>query len=61
MVKELLQDEAEPLPIAEEIDALLNKPGYAAAMREDFAAMRVKLGSGGALGRVARLAMEMIK
>ncbi len=61
MVKELLQDEAEPLPIANEIDALLNNPGYAAAMREDFAAMRVKLGSGGALGRVARLAMEMMK
>lgn len=61
MVKELLQDEAEPLPIADEIDALLNNPGYAAGMREDFAAMRVKLGSGGALGRVARLAMEMMK
>ncbi|QWV95757.1 lipid-A-disaccharide synthase [Geomonas oryzisoli] len=61
MVQELLQHEAEPAPIADEIDALLNRPGYAAQMREDFAAMRVKLGNGGALGRVARLALEMMK
>jgi len=61
MVKELIQHEAEPVPIANEIDTLLNDSGYSAQMREDFAAMRVKLGSGGALGRVARLAMEMMK
>jgi len=61
MVKELIQHEAEPVPIADEIDALLNNTSYAAQMREGFAAMRVKLGNGGALGRVARLAMEMMK
>jgi len=60
MVKELIQHEAEPLPIANEVDALLNDTKYAAQMKEDFAAMRVKLGNGGALRRVARLAMEMI-
>lgn len=60
MVKELIQHEAEPLPIADEIDALLNDTNYAAQMREDFAAMRVKLGNGGALERVGRLAVEMI-
>jgi len=61
LVKELIQHEAEPVPIADEIDALLNNRDYAAQMREGFAAMRVKLGNGGALGRVARLAMEMMK
>ena len=61
MVKELIQHEAEPLAIADEIDALLNDSSYAAGMREEFAAMRVKLGSGGALGRVGRLAVEMMK
>lgn len=61
MVKELIQHEAEPVAIADEVDALLNETSYAAQMREDFQAMRVKLGSGGALGRVGRLAVEMIK
>lgn len=61
MVKEPIQNEAEPLPIADEIDALLNDGGYASRMREDFEAMRVKLGNGGALGRVGRLAAEMMK
>jgi len=61
MVKELIQHEAEPVPIADEVDALLNDTAYAAGMREGFAAMRVKLGNGGALGRVARLAVEMMR
>ncbi|WP_026841534.1 lipid-A-disaccharide synthase [Citrifermentans bremense] len=60
MVRELVQHEAEPVAIADEVDALLNDAAYATEMREGFAAMRVKLGSGGALGRVARLAMEMM-
>lgn len=60
MVKELIQHEAEPLLIADEVDALLNDTAYAARMREDYAAMRVKLGNGGALSRVARLALEMM-
>jgi len=61
LVKELIQHEAEPVPIADEIDALLNDSGYASRMRDGFAEVRVKLGSGGALGRVARLAMEMTR
>lgn len=61
LVKELIQHEAEPTAIADEIDAILNEPGYAERMREGFAEVKVKLGSGGALGRVARLAMEMME
>ncbi|HJV65032.1 MAG TPA: lipid-A-disaccharide synthase [Geomonas sp.] len=60
VVKELIQHEAEPATIADEIDDILNEPGYAARMKEELAMVRVKLGSGGALGRVARLAMEMM-
>jgi lipid-A-disaccharide synthase len=60
VVKELIQHEAEPSAIADEIDDILNEPGYGARMKEELATVRVKLGSGGALGRVARLAMEMM-
>lgn len=60
LVKELIQHEAEPVAIAAEIDAILNDPRHAQQMREGFAAVREKLGNGGALGRVARLALEMM-
>jgi lipid-A-disaccharide synthase len=60
VVKELIQHEAEPLQIVAEIDAILNRPGYADGIREGFQTVRVKLGSGGALGRLARVAMEMM-
>jgi lipid-A-disaccharide synthase len=60
LIKELIQHEAEPGAIADEIDAILNRPGYAQEIREGFATVKVKLGSGGALGRVARVAMEMM-
>jgi len=60
LIKELIQHEAEPVPIADEIDAILNDPRHAAEIRAGFEMVRVKLGNGGALGRVARLAMEMI-
>ena len=61
LIKELIQHEAEPVAIAAEIDAILNDAGYAAQIRAGFATVREKLGSGGALGRVARLASEMMQ
>jgi lipid-A-disaccharide synthase len=60
LIKELIQHEAEPVAIADEIDAILNDAGHAAEIREGFATVRVKLGNGGALGRVACLALEMM-
>lgn len=60
VVKELIQDDAEPGKIAAEITAILTDPVYAAAIRAKLATIEAKLGSGGALGRVARLALAMI-
>ena len=60
VVRELIQHEAEPAVIADEIDRLLNDSEYAAGMRRDLAEVRVKLGSGGALGRLALVARDMI-
>jgi lipid-A-disaccharide synthase len=60
VVKELIQHEAEPPQIVAEIEAILDGPAYAAEMRQGFAMVREKLGSGGALGRLARVAMEMM-
>ena len=60
LIRELIQHEAEPVPIADEIDAILNDAAYAEEMRAGLAGVRVKLGSGGALGRLAALARQMI-
>jgi lipid-A-disaccharide synthase len=59
LIKELIQHEAEPAAIAQEIETILTDSVYRQQMRDGLASVRVKLGSGGALGRVARLAMEM--
>jgi lipid-A-disaccharide synthase len=60
LIKELIQHEANPGAIADEIDALLNDQAYAGAVRAGLAGVREKLGSGGALVRLARLAKQMI-
>ena len=60
LIKELIQHEAHPVAIADEIDALLNDQAYAGEVRAGLAGVREKLGSGGALGRLARLAKQMI-
>ena len=58
--RELIQHEVTGQAIAQEIEALLGNQEYAQWMREEFARVRVKLGSGGALGRLAALAAEMM-
>ncbi|HBG06926.1 MAG: lipid-A-disaccharide synthase [Geobacteraceae bacterium GWC2_58_44] len=60
VAKELIQHEVTPEAIAREIGALLTDGRYAESMREEFARVRVKLGSGGALGRLAGVASNMM-
>ena len=60
VVKELIQHEVTAQAMAREIGAILEDPGYAERMRADFAEVRVKLGSGGALGRLARVASDLM-
>jgi lipid-A-disaccharide synthase len=60
VVKELLQEEAEPVLIADEIEKILTDPAYAASIRDRLAAVRGKLGSEGGSARVAQLALAML-
>jgi lipid-A-disaccharide synthase len=60
VVQELMQDEAEPVRIAAEIDRIFNDSTYAATMTARLKAVKDKLGSGGGAERVARLAIEML-
>jgi len=55
VVRELIQAEANPAMIAEEIGHILTDAGYAGAIREKLAAIRGRLGGGGASANVARL------
>jgi lipid-A-disaccharide synthase len=59
-VPELVQDDAEPRRIADEVGRLLEDEGYARRMRERLALVRERLGSGGGSARVACLALEMM-
>jgi len=60
IVKELIQHEVTPEAMAREIGNLLEDQRYADRMREEFLQVRTKLGSGGALGRLARVALGMM-
>ena len=59
MVRELIQDEANPEMISAEIAALLTDQTYHASIVAKLAHVRSKLGSGGASARVAALALEL--
>lgn len=61
VVQELIQDAAEPGTICAEIERILEEPGYADRMRAELAEVRVKLGSEGALKRLAQLAHRMMQ
>jgi lipid-A-disaccharide synthase len=61
LIKELIQHEASADAIAREVDALLNDAPYAAQMRAGLTGVREKLGSGGALKRLALLARQMME
>jgi lipid-A-disaccharide synthase len=60
IVPELIQGRARAGEIAREAEAILSGPARARAMREDLAAVRESLGSGGAAERAAALAFELM-
>ncbi|SNB45016.1 lipid-A-disaccharide synthase [Geobacter sp. DSM 9736] len=59
-VRELVQDEARPEIIADEITRILTDDEYAASIRSKLVAVRGKLGCGGCSAQVARLALDML-
>ena len=60
LVKELIQDQANPEAIAAEITMVLSDETYRATMNTDLASIREKLGGGGAARRTASLALDLI-
>jgi lipid-A-disaccharide synthase len=60
VVRELIQDDAEPAWIAAEIARILTDDDYAKEMRTRLAGIRAKLGSGGGSARAAGLVLEML-
>jgi len=59
MVRELIQDQANPDEIAAEIGTLLTDHTYETAIRNKLGEVRSKLGGGGASRHVARLALAL--
>lgn len=60
VVRELIQDEANPERIAAEIGMILGDPAYDGTIRHRLAEVRSKLGHGGASRNVARLLFSLI-
>ena len=60
IVKELIQDQANPEAIAAEIATILSDETYRATMNTALASIREKLGGGGAALRTASLALDLI-
>lgn len=60
VVRELIQDDAEPGWIAAEIGRILTDDDYAGEMRAKLAGVKEKLGAGGGSAKVARLAVDML-
>ncbi len=60
IVPELLQKEASPLRIAQEVSALLADRPALAVLRSELLALRSQLGGPGAAGRVADIALRLM-
>ena len=60
VVKELIQDEANPATISAEIDKILGNVPYTIEMKQKLAAVRSQLKCGGASANVARLAISLM-
>jgi lipid-A-disaccharide synthase len=61
IVPELLQDDANPLNIADELTKMLADSQYAESIRRKLLKVRSLLGDSGASRRVARLAMDIME
>ncbi|MGA7827885.1 MAG: lipid-A-disaccharide synthase [Geobacteraceae bacterium] len=61
VVRELIQHEAEPEVIAEEIARILSDSAYAETIRSGLSKVRKRLGSGGCSARVAGIVQEMLQ
>jgi lipid-A-disaccharide synthase len=59
VVQELIQDQANPEEIANEVEKLLTNHTYHAAIVEKLGKVRAKLGRGGASAHAARLALTL--
>ncbi len=59
VVRELIQEQANGAEIADEITSLLTNANYRGEIVNKLAAIRAKLGQGGASARVARLAVSL--
>jgi lipid-A-disaccharide synthase len=60
LVKELIQEQANPEAIAAEITTIITDSAYCTAMTAELATIRGKLGGGGAAARTAALALDII-
>jgi lipid-A-disaccharide synthase len=60
-IKELIQHEATPESLAEEIKRILIEPFYAEQMRDNLNQVKNELGQGGGSKNMAELALEMLK
>jgi len=60
VVPELIQDDFTPARVADETLRLLHSPQAREAMRQQLAAVREKLGPGGAIERAAEILAGML-
>jgi lipid-A-disaccharide synthase len=61
VVREMIQHQATPTLIAEEIARILDDSSYAEEIRSGLALVRTRLGSGGCSARVAGIVQEMLQ
>jgi lipid-A-disaccharide synthase len=59
VVREFIQDQANPENLSAEILRILDDPNYSRSIRDGLAAVREKMGAPGCSARVARIASEM--
>jgi lipid-A-disaccharide synthase len=60
MVTELIQDEARPDRIADEIEKIISDPEHDGAIRNKYKRMKENLGGGGCSAKVADIALSML-
>ena len=59
VVPELIQEEASPERMAEEILRILEEPGRSESIRRDLSGLREIMGAPGASGRIARRILDL--